>query len=129
MIEIDVFRMVLWWSFLFNIVPQYRQIDWGMVFSFIPMFKLRMSYLLPFPNPVFNMSRPTCKHHFFELTITFATCDMRSLCPVGKCQEFTTIFRFLSLLLTSNWDTVILSAMLIPLFLTTSQLSLSWKTS
>lgn len=58
----------------------------------------------------------SCKYNFFELTITFTTCDTRSLCPVGKCQEYIIIFKFLSPLLSSNWGVVISSAMSIPLF-------------
>lgn len=49
--------------------------------------------------------------------------------PVGKCQDFRAIFKFLSPLLSSDWSTVILSAMSIPLLLTTLQLSLLWQTS
>lgn len=49
--------------------------------------------------------------------------------PVGKCQEFRAIFKFLSPLLSSNWGTVILSTMSIPLLLTTLKLSLLWQTS
>lgn len=52
----------------------------------------------------------------FALTITSATCDMRTLRPVEKCQEFLTIFRFLTPLLSSKEGTVIMSAMLILFF-------------